>query len=258
MKTRVFWRVTKVILLLGVALWAAPSDAANPTNGLRIEIMAAYNAVVDSNVESPSTYAPRAGMLGAHFCNDGTNTLTNVWAYIGDYVAGGASTPGVYPRRTHMSLVGFPPDSKFALTHEGGSAGLADASRYIGTIRPGECKMVYWLVGYPNLDANGDAVWGPSIKPDDDLWLEYDIWATAQRAGTPIVADQTRTLTMRNEISAMANKIFPNGANKVPEEFKELLDQYRPGQCRLRLRQRRRPGARPERLDAARGRSRPL
>ena len=228
MKTRVFWRVTKVILLLGVALWAAPSDAANPTNGLRIEIMAAYNAVVDSNVESPSTYAPRAGMLGAHFCNDGTNTLTNVWAYIGDYVAGGASTPGVYPRRTHMSLVGFPPDSKFALTHEGGSAGLADASRYIGTIRPGECKMVYWLVGYPNLDANGDAVWGPSIKPDDDLWLEYDIWATAQRAGTPIVADQTRTLTMRNEISAMANKIFPNGANKVPEEFKELLDQYQP------------------------------
>ena len=34
------------------------------------------------------------------------------------------------------------------------------------------------------VDANGDAVWGPSIKPEDDLWLEYDMWATALEGGT--------------------------------------------------------------------------
>ncbi|MGD9781850.1 MAG: hypothetical protein AB7V14_06825 [Kiritimatiellia bacterium] len=59
---------------------------------LRIEMIAAYNLVVDSNVESPSTYAPRAAYLGATDHNDGTNALTDVWAYIGDFTNG---TPGV-------------------------------------------------------------------------------------------------------------------------------------------------------------------
>ncbi|MBU1693320.1 MAG: hypothetical protein KKC51_05085, partial [Verrucomicrobia bacterium] len=216
-------------LLLGSLICLATSAfAVNPTNGLRIEVMSAYNLVVDSNVETPATYAPRAAFFGAHFCNDGTNALTNVWVYIGNYT-NGASTPGVYPSRMHPPLVGpIGPSNEFALTHQGGSLGSNDAPRRIGTIAPGQCKMVYWLVSYPNLDENGDTVTGPSIKPDDDLWLTYDIWATGYRAGSPIVADQTRKVTMRNEISAMANKIYPNGANKVPQEYLDLLQQYEP------------------------------
>ena len=211
--------------LVAAALFAPGSArAANPDGDLRIEPIAAYNFVVDSNVESPSTYAPRAAYLSAKFHNDGTNAITNVWAYIGDYTNG---TPGIYPRRAHPGLNGFSPDDKFALWHEGGSAGTADATRYLGTIEPGESKTVYWLVGYPNLDEDGKTVTG-GVKPDDDLWLQYGIWGTAMDAGAYRQADVTRTVTMRNEISAMANKIFPNGANKVPQEYQDLLAMYTP------------------------------
>lgn len=204
--------------------------AANPSNGLRIEVIAAYNLVVDSNVESPSTYAPHAAYLGAKFHNDGTNDLTGVTAYIGNYVNGAADTPGTYPTNYHSAyptIVG-PINGAFSLTHEGGSAGLSDAVRYLGTIKAGESVTVYWLVSYPSLDINGHAVWGPSVKPDDDLRLYYDVWGRGTRAGSPVLAETTRDVTMRNEISAMANKIFPNSANKVPQEYQDLLQKYAP------------------------------
>ena len=195
------------------------ASAANPAGDLRIEVGTAYNFVVDSNVESPSTYAPRSAYLSATYYNDGTNALTDVWAYIGDYTN---NTPGVYPSRTHAGLVGT-----FSLQHEGGSLGTADASRYLRTLDPGESVTVYWLVSYPNLDEEGNTVTG-GIKPDDDLWLQYSIWGTAQDGGAPLEAEVDRTVTMRNEISAAANKIFPNGANKVPQAYKDLLAFYEP------------------------------
>lgn len=206
--------------------------AANPDGDLRIEVSAGANFVVDSNVESPSTYAPRSAYIGATFYNDGTTDMTNVFVNIGDFAAG---TPGIYPSRAHMSLVGPLPGDEFALTHEGGSAGTADAVRYIGTIPAGESVTVYWLVSYPNLDENGDAVWGPSVKPDDDLWLEYDIWATATSEGTPLTADVTRKVTMRNEISASANKIWPNVIHDVPMEYQDLYGVYQPMWTNLTL-----------------------
>ena len=199
--------------------------AANPDGDLRVEIITAYNLVVDSNAGTPSSYAPESAYIGAKFYNDGTNALTNVWAYIGDLAAG---TPGTYPSRTQAPLVGPLPGGAFALEHEGGAMGAADATRYVGTIQPGESVTMYWLVDYPQLDENGDPLWGASVKPEDDLWLEYDVWATAMDAGAYRQADDTRTMTFRNEISAMANKIWPNTANKVPDEYQELLNQYIP------------------------------
>ncbi|MDD3440240.1 MAG: SdrD B-like domain-containing protein [Kiritimatiellae bacterium] len=128
----------------------------------------------------------------------------------------------------HPGLTGPLPGGAFALTHEGGAMGTDDATRYIGTIQPGECVTAYWLVSYPQLDENGVPTWGTSVKPEDDLWMEADIWATAQAGAAYLQADDTRTLTCRNEISAMANKIWPNGANKVPQEYQDLLQQYAP------------------------------
>ncbi|MCE9614645.1 MAG: hypothetical protein K8T26_10245 [Lentisphaerae bacterium] len=221
-------RFAVFLAALAVSFLPLTGRAANPAGDLRIEVMAAYNLVVDSNVESPSTYAPRAAYMGAKFYNDGANPLTNVTAYIGNYLGGTNDTPGLYPRRAHPPLVGPLPGSQFALTHEGGASGATDATRYLGTIQPGESVVVYWLVSYPNVDANGDAVWGPSVKPEDDLWLQFDIWGRAQDAGVPVTADVTRTVTMRNEISAMANKIFPNSANKVPQAYQDLLQLYAP------------------------------
>ena len=191
---------------------------------LRIEVISAYNLVVDSNVESPSTYAPRAAYLGAKFFNDGTNDLTDVWAYIGDHANG---TPGTYPSRAQAPYNGPLPGDEFALTHEGGALGAADATRYLGTLAPGESVTVYWLASYPNVDEDGKSVTG-DVKPDDDLWLQYDVWGTARDGATPLETAETRTVTMRNEISAMANKIFPNGANKVPQEYLDLLQMYEP------------------------------
>lgn len=204
---------------------AAGVLAANPDGNLRIEIRTGWNLVVDSNAGSPSSYAPKAAYISALFCNDGTNQLTDVYANVGDYTA---RSPGVYPSRTHMTLVGPLPGGAFALRHEGGSLGTMDATRYIGTLQPGECRTVYWLVSYDQLDENGVPLWGPSVKPDDDLWLRYDIWATANEQGSPLEANTSQTFTFRNEISASANKIFPNGANKVPQEYLDLLGVYAP------------------------------
>ena len=208
--------------LLTIALLArvpGTVQAANPDGSLRIEINTAYNLVVDSNVETPATYAPESFLVGADICNDGGSTLTDVVASIGDFDEGGSNhQPGVYPSRSHGTLVGT-----FSLTHEGGTG---DAVRNIGTLPAGECLMQYWLVSYPRLDDNGNAVHGPSVKPDDDLWLQYDVWATATEGVTPRTANQTSTVTMRNEISAMANKIWPNGDNKVPDAYKDAINEF--------------------------------
>lgn len=223
-----------ILIGLGTA-WPATGQAAERDGDLRIEIITAYNLVVDSNVESPSTYAPRAAFMAAKLWNDGTNELKNVVAMIGNYNGGVSPTPGIYPMDRHPSypdrvgpLTGPLGSGYFALTHEGGSAGLSDATRFFQRIPAGGYVAVYWLISYPNLDIYDHAVWGPSVKPDDDLVLRYDIWATAKDDGVALAADVGRTVTMRNEISAMANKILPNGANKVPDQYKELFDQYVP------------------------------
>jgi uncharacterized repeat protein (TIGR01451 family) len=211
---------------------------------LSVDIISAYNLVVDSNVESPSTYAPSVATVIGEFCNTSSTTaITQVWGYIGDYTAG---TPGVYPSRAvnatfvieHPALDNALGTGSYSLTHHGGSAGLTDASRYIGTIEPGQCHYEYWHFTYPQCEINpdgtpdyppceNDPAWGDSVKPDDDLWLNFDIWATGTST-TTLNAGETREVTMRNEISAMANKIEPNG-NPGGRWFNTEDDQVRAG-----------------------------
>ena len=188
---------------------------------LTVEIGAAYNLVVDSNVESPSTYAPSVATVMGRFCNTSpTQTLTGVQTFIGDYdvVDPASSTPGVYPARDSQTFATEHPallnTGIYSFVHLGGSLGTADAMRYIGSLAPGECQVQYWHFTYPHCSnseqppCSGTPVWGDSVKPDDDLWLEFDIWATAAGGYSEVA---TRRMTMRNEISAMANKIEPNG-----------------------------------------------
>ena len=201
---------------MGLALLVS---AANPDGDLRIEVKTAYNFVVDSNVETPATYGPSSAYVGAEFCNDGTDDLTDVFAYIGDMAAG---TPGIYPvEAVDEAANGWLYSGDFSLTHEGPTS---DATRYIGTIPAGECVTQYWLVSYPSVDANNVTVAGATNDPNDDLVLEYDIWATATDGAVSLAADETRTATMRNEISAMANKIWPNTTSKVPDEYLDIFE----------------------------------
>ena len=107
-----------IILLVSITLglysslpaFAAPS-AANPDGDLRIDPITAYNFVVDSNVLSPSTYGPESATLGAKFCNDGGNDLTDVYAYIGDF--SGTPTPAALSVISH-SCISNSPRAKFS------------------------------------------------------------------------------------------------------------------------------------------------
>ncbi len=202
-----FGTLIALLLVLSPAL-AAPVLGA-PV--LTLEVDAAYNLVVDSNVLSPSTYAPAVATVNGKACNYGTVPLTNVQMFIGDFSAG---TPGTYPSRDsadaafqaehpHLSSTGT-----YSFTHLGGAT---DAARWVGNLAIGECKVQYWHFTYPrrgNPDNTGDKVWGNSNTPDDDLWLTFDMWTTSAEGAT---ADLTRRATMRNEISANANKIEPSG-----------------------------------------------
>ena len=206
--------LTLLSVLLASFSQINPASAAGVLN---IDIGASYNYVVDSNVESPSTYAPSVATISANFCNTGDADLTDVQGYIGDFTAG---TPGLYPTRDSDSDVSFQTQHPhlantgiYSFTHVGGTLGLGDATRYIGTIPQGECKTQYWHMTYPrrgNPNNTGNAVWGDTNDPNDDLWLEYDVWATSAQGSTD---NATWRATMRNEISAMANKIQPNGSS---------------------------------------------
>lgn len=208
-----------VTLLVISAMRVRPAMTAG---GLRVEIGAAPNLVVDSNVLSPSTYGPKVATVAVKFCNDSaTSALNNVNAFIGDYKesAPANSTPGIYPARDsaepafiaehpHLANTGL-----YSFAHLGGSRGMADASRYLGTLQPGECKTQYWHFTYPHTNpARTEPVWGQSSVPEDDLYLFFDSWAVAydQEMSIPVSAYATHKMTHRNEISAMANKIKPN------------------------------------------------
>ncbi len=183
---------------------------------LSMSILSGYNLIVDSNVESPSTYAPRSVHFGVTICNNGSDDMTNVIINIGDYSAL-PETPGIYRQRTVTESTY---SGTFSFTHV---AATSDATRTLSTLAAGECTTQYWLVEYPRLDPSGNSVTGGS-KPEDDLWLEYDVWATANDNGIPLSVNDTQKATMRSEISAMANKVYPNGDNKVPQEYLDAIE----------------------------------
>ncbi len=219
------------LLLLG---FVSLAHAQNPSGDLLIEPVVAYNMVVDSNIENSSGYSPSAAYIGVKFCNIGTDTLYNVTAYTGNYAS---NTPGIFPVMwTNKPGPGLFP---FSLTFEGGTPSAfspcpeapanSDATRFLGPLYPGECRTIYWLVSYPLQDSAGNSVFKPgNADPTDDLHLFYDIWGTAESGGSIVTAGVQGQFTMRNEISASASRIFPNTANKVPQEYLDLLQQYQP------------------------------
>jgi protocatechuate 3,4-dioxygenase beta subunit len=184
---------------------------AGAAGNLSVEIIAAPNLIVDSNVLSPSSYQPIVATIIGKFCNtSATSDLTGVTANIGDYTSG---TPGIYPVKSDVTIGSTTYEGDYSFTHLGGKA---DATRFIGDLAPGECNYQYWSFEYPKTATSGAATipaWGNSVKPDDDLSLDFDIWASGYNTGTAStdITPQSHTMTMRNEISAMANKIKPNG-----------------------------------------------
>ena len=117
------------IVSVATPFGATRASAAHPD--LTLEIISAPNFVVDSNIESPSSYGPEAAHVAAKVCNTGSDTMTDVLVISGDFDPDGVggyadSTPGTYPAKTHPGLTGT-----FSFTHEGGPA---DATRFIGNL----------------------------------------------------------------------------------------------------------------------------
>ncbi len=219
-KRKLASRVVNVVLALVLAMNALmvldTERSVRAAGGLTLTIIAAPNLVVDSNALSPSTYAPKVATVIAKICNTGDAPVSGVTAYIGDYTGSGAvlGTPGVYPVRTDPLVGGLQYQGSYSFTHLGGAV---DAARYMGTLAAGECRYQYWSFEYPHYAYTGGQkipTWGLSVKPDDDLWLTFDMWVRgdSDNNGTlDLTTSGEHTMTMRNEISAMANKIKPNG-----------------------------------------------
>jgi len=218
-------------IVLASLFVAAPASAAS---ALSVEIINGYNLIVDSNVTSPSTYAPSAAYIGARVCNTGTPNvdpaLQNVIFNTGNYNGGVSSTPGVFPVYNSTGDATRPQvtnTGNYSLTLESDNTPVAlDAARFLGPLAAGECRVQYWLISYPqcvnvggvsNSDSPpcGTSITG-SIQPTDDVSVPYDVWATATGATTVNVR---RSFTLRNEISASANKIWPNTTSKVPNNL---------------------------------------
>ncbi|HND53649.1 MAG TPA: DUF4347 domain-containing protein, partial [Pirellulaceae bacterium] len=192
------------------------------SGGLKLETITAYNFVVDSNVETPATYGPRAAHLGVRLTNTGATTLNNISVNIGDMTSlPGTGVAGVYPNTVAPAGYFGGYSGTFHLTHEGGTG---DATRFLPSLAPGETSVQYWLVSYPVTDAGNNTVAGSAPVTTDDLKLYYDVWAQASEgAATRQVYDERR-VTLRNEISAMANKIWPNTTSKVPDAYLQAIE----------------------------------
>lgn len=209
-------------------LAAAPASAQGVLN---VEIINGYNLVVDSNVTSPSTYGPDSAYIGARICNTGNAPLANVFANTGNYNGGVGSTPGTFPVLNSTGDLLHPQitnTGNYSLTLQSGDTPVAsDGTRYIGTLAASQCMVQYWLFSYPRCANVGGLPDEPpcqvsaagAAKPEDDFSLDYDVWASTTTAIAAPVVSVRRDFTMRNEISASANKIWPNTTSKVPDAY---------------------------------------
>jgi uncharacterized repeat protein (TIGR01451 family) len=207
------------------------SVPAKAAGALSVQVINGYNLIVDSNVTSPSTYAPSAAYIGVRVCNTGTNPgdgLSNVIISTGNFVG---STPGTFPVYSSTGDLVHPQitnTGNYSLKLESDATPVAnDGARYFGTLDPGTCTVQYWLFSYPQcVNVGGNQDYPPcatsitgGVKPEDDVSLPYDVWAsTTTPIATPVV-NVRRSFTLRNEISASANKIWPNTTSKVPDAY---------------------------------------
>src|SRR4030042_1930625 len=145
-------RILPLITGLGllVFLLPLPALAACPTT-LGLQITSAPFLVVDSN--KPGAEGPMVATLSANITNTGASTANNVYVYIGN-----GTTPGTFPVGGvggRLSLLG----------------GVADATRYIVDLTPGQSKTIFWQVVYPRYeDIKGKIVF--------DMPYDYTVWAS--------------------------------------------------------------------------------
>jgi len=129
--------------------------------------------LIDSN-----NYAAGPNVTTAHatITNTGNATVYDVYMYIGN-----GTNPGTFAlgsdSTTRLSMVG----------------GVADATRYIGNLAPGQKKTVFWMLTYP------------SVYPGPDITYPISIWSSEVN-GCFVLG--THNYTTQSTISAVANKML--------------------------------------------------
>jgi uncharacterized repeat protein (TIGR01451 family) len=163
--------ITAFILI--AVLIPIPVHAACPTT-LTVNITSGPYLLVDSN--NPGTAGPMVATLSAVVKNIGANTANNVYVYIGN-----GTTPGTFPIGADghsLSLLG----------------GVADATRYIVNLTPGQSKTIFWQVTY----------W-PEPNKFIDHTYSFTVWVNNEDGCT---ASDTHNVTTTHTISANANKLL--------------------------------------------------
>ncbi len=208
--------IPALLILTGITL-RENAVARAAVSSIEVTVIAAPNLIVDSNALSPSTEQPEVATVIGRFCNPTGAAITNVVGYIGDFDVDGDNnateddnTSGNYPTKTNPGIF----TGTYSFTHLGADP---DSSRIIGTIPAGECRYQYWSFTYPILAVSGGSTvpaWGTDVKPNDDMTLDFNVWAAEGNDQCDLLSAtcaEVHTMAMRNEISAMTNKIEPNG-----------------------------------------------
>jgi len=160
-----------IALAIAVALAALPAYmalGACPTT-LSLTLLNDPYLLVDSN--NPAS-GPQVTVAHATIVNTGPATAYNVYMYIGD-----GTTPGAFPLGSDgqkLSMLGS----------------VADATRFIVNLAPGESRTVYWMLKYPL--TNGKT-------------YPMTIWA-GNADGCSVQG--SHTYTTQSTISAAANKML--------------------------------------------------
>jgi uncharacterized repeat protein (TIGR01451 family) len=171
LRFRPFPLLLVVILLVSLGACASPLYTAYPlsTTTLSLTLLNDPYLLVDSN--DPAN-GPQVAVAYATITNIGTATAHDVHIYIGDGTTPGTFAPGSDGQK--LSMLGS----------------VADATRFIASLAPGESKTVYWMLKYPLTDAKTYpmSVWASSID------------------SAPVQG--SHTYTTQKTISAAANKML--------------------------------------------------
>jgi uncharacterized repeat protein (TIGR01451 family) len=160
--------IALVVTLALAALPAYMALAACPTT-LNLTLFNDPYLLVDSN--NPAS-GPQVTVAYATITNTGGATAYNMYMYVGDGVTPGSFNAGSDGQK--LSMLGS----------------VADASRFIVNLAPGESRTVYWVLKYPL--TNGKT-------------YPLTIWA---RNADGCSVQGTHTYTTQSTISASANKML--------------------------------------------------
>jgi uncharacterized repeat protein (TIGR01451 family) len=162
-----------VATILLVSLWAcdSPSHTAYPLASTTLSLSLPNDPylLVDSN-NPPS--GPQVGLAYAIITNTGAATAHDVYMYIGNGATPGTFAPG--SDGNSLSTLG----------------GVADATRFIVDLSPGQSKTVYWMLTYPL---------------NDGETYPMTIWANSADGD---FVQGSHTYAVQSTISAAADKIL--------------------------------------------------